>query len=76
MTDLGNESLTDQDMTTTYSGPADAPQMPEPGVDGDGTDGSDSDGTDGSDSDGTDGTDGDGTDGTDGTDGDGTDGLS
>jgi len=58
MTDLGNESLTDEDMTTTYSGAADAPQMAEPGVDGDGTDGNDGDGTDGTDGDGTDGTDG------------------
>ena len=82
MTDVPGESLTDEDMTTTYAGPADTPQAAQAGLegdgdgtDGDGTDGTDGDGTDGTDGDGTDGTDGDGTDGTDGTDGDGTDGT-
>jgi len=66
MTDLRGESLTDEDMITTFTSPADASQAPEPGGDSDGTDGTDGDGTDGTDGDGTDGTDGDGTDGTDG----------
>jgi len=64
MTQQTEASLTDEDMETTYAGPADAPQMGDSdGTDGDGTDGTDGDAGD---SDGTDGTDGDGTDGTDG----------
>ena len=68
MTEQTDASLTDEDMTTTYAGPADAPTMGDSdGTDGDGTDGTDGDSSDG---DGTDGTDGDGgdSDGTDGTD--------
>jgi hypothetical protein len=65
MTDQPDESLTDEDMTTTYAGPADAPQpggtTGTTGADGDGTDGADADGTDGGDADGTDGVAGDGT---------------
>jgi len=58
MTDVNDEMLTDDEMTT--STPEGSPIVAGDGVDGDGTDGTDGDGTDG---DGTDGTDGDGTDG-------------